>query len=61
MLSFKCEDIGMNCGFEAKAESKEEMMKIVSEHAASVHNIQTVSPELAQQIDKAIKVEAVTI
>ena len=55
--SFKCRDIGMDCPFEASAPTKEELMKKISEHAASVHNIKTVSPELKEKIDKAIKEE----
>ncbi|MCW4010111.1 MAG: DUF1059 domain-containing protein [Candidatus Bathyarchaeota archaeon] len=60
MPSFKCADIGMKCGFETSAATEEELMKKITAHAASVHNIQTVSPELAQKIKNAIKVEPMT-
>jgi predicted small metal-binding protein len=45
----------MSCGFEATASTKDELMKKIAEHAASVHNIKTISPDLKMKIDKAIK------
>ncbi len=55
MPSFKCADIGMACNFEAKAKTKDELMKKISEHASAVHNIKSVPPDLAGKIQKAIK------
>ncbi|MEM0346902.1 MAG: DUF1059 domain-containing protein, partial [Thermoplasmatales archaeon] len=37
--SFKCADIGMNCGFETKASTKEELMPLIAEHAKTAHNM----------------------
>jgi predicted small metal-binding protein len=47
----------MTCGFETSAPTKEELMQKISAHAASVHNIKTVSPELNEKIQKAIREE----
>jgi predicted small metal-binding protein len=53
--TFKCADIGMNCGFETKASSKEELMPLIVNHAKTAHNITEISPELADKVNKAIK------
>ena len=37
--SFKCKDIGMECGFETKAKTKEDLTPKIVEHAKSAHNI----------------------
>ncbi len=50
----------MTCGFEASADTQDELMKKIVAHAASAHNIQTVDPELEAKIKKAIKVEPMT-
>ena len=56
MPSFKCKDIGMQCPFEAKANTKEELMKQITEHAAKVHNMPQPWPaDMADKINKAIK------
>jgi predicted small metal-binding protein len=56
MASFKCKDIGMNCGFEIKnASSKDEVMKLVAVHAKETHKMDTVSPDLSGKIMTKIK------
>jgi predicted small metal-binding protein len=50
----------MKCGFEASAPTKEELMKQISIHAASVHDIKTISPELKEKIQNAIREEPAT-
>ncbi len=52
---FKCKDIGMECGFEASAWTEGGLMKKISVHAAEVHNIKEISPDLMDKIKKAIK------
>lgn len=53
--SFKCADIGMSCSFEATANTQEKLLKKITKHASKVHNITTISPDLTDQIMKAIK------
>jgi predicted small metal-binding protein len=53
--SFKCKDIGLDCPFEATAATEDELMKKISAHAASVHNMKTVPPDMMAKIKKAIK------
>jgi predicted small metal-binding protein len=55
MPSFKCKDIGLKCGFEAKAKTQDELMSKIATHAASAHNMTTVPPETMAKIKKAIK------
>jgi len=53
--SFKCSDAGMDCGFEAKGESEQELMGQVAQHAKEAHGIEQVSPELAATVRGKIK------
>jgi len=55
MPSFKCADIGMSCGFEATEDTREKLLKRIAKHTSKVHNITTISPDLMDQITKAIK------
>ncbi len=52
---FKCADIGMNCGFSTDAGTKEELMPKIVEHAKTAHNINEITPELSEKVNKAIK------
>lgn len=54
MPSFKCRDVGLHCRFEAKAETEEELMEKIKEHARRAHNWE-VSPEVVETVKKAIK------
>ena len=54
-LSFKCADVGMKCGFEAKADNKEQLMKSIATHAKEAHNITTIAPDLMMKVNAAIK------
>jgi predicted small metal-binding protein len=55
MPSFKCKDIGMDCPFETTAKTNEELMQKIATHAASVHGIKDVPPDLMVKIKGAIK------
>ncbi len=45
----------MQCGFEATAKTDEELMKKIADHAAAVHNMKTVPPDVMTKIKNAIK------
>ncbi len=53
--SFKCSDIGMNCGFETKASTKEELMPLIADHAKKAHSMNEIPPDVKDKVDKAIK------
>ncbi|MFQ6000626.1 MAG: DUF1059 domain-containing protein [Anaerolineae bacterium] len=53
----RCSDVGFDCGFEVRANTEEELMKKVAEHAAEVHDIKEVSEEVAAKVKAAIRDE----
>ena len=55
MPSIACKDVGVDCGFEATAETEDELMKKVAEHAAEVHGMKTIPPEVLEKVKGAIK------
>jgi len=55
MPSFKCKDIGMDCDFEATAETEDELMKKIAEHAAEKHGMQTIPPDMLDKVKAVIK------
>jgi predicted small metal-binding protein len=54
---FACRDIGMNCGFEAKANTEAELMTKITAHAKSAHNMSSVDANTMRAIKAAIKTE----
>lgn len=54
---FACRDIGMNCGFEAKANTETELMPKIAAHAKSAHNMSTIDASTMRSIKAAIKTE----
>lgn len=55
MPSFKCVDIGMQCPFEVKTQTEEELMKMIAAHAATSHQMKDVPPDMMVKIKAAIK------
>lgn len=53
--SIKCLDVGVDCAFEARAETEAELMKKIAEHARTKHNITEIPPELVQKVKAAIR------
>ncbi len=51
----RCRDIGMDCDGVIRAETEEELMGKVAEHAKTVHGIAEVSPELAAKVKAATR------
>ena len=55
-MKFKCKDMGMKCDFEIKgAGSKEEVMEEAQVHARRVHNLTSMTPDMQQKMNTAIK------
>ncbi|CAN5890985.1 hypothetical protein BH24GEM1_BH24GEM1_13270 [soil metagenome] len=50
----RCRDLGMNCEFEAKGDTEEDVLRQASAHARSAHQITEMSPELAAKVRAAI-------
>jgi predicted small metal-binding protein len=51
----RCRDVGMNCDFEARGNTEEEVLQKASAHARSAHQISEMSPELAAKVRAAIR------
>jgi len=51
----RCRDVGVDCDAVIRAETDEELMKKVSEHAKTVHGMSEISPDLASKVKAAIK------
>ncbi len=52
---FACKDIGLSCGFEARADSEDELMGKIAEHARTAHNMQSIDAATMSKIKAAIK------
>lgn len=55
--SLCCRDVGPDCDFVARAETEEEIMGQVVQHAKSAHGIDEVPAELAEKARAAIRDE----
>ena len=53
----RCRDVGMDCDFEVRGSSEEEVMRQAAAHAQRTHGIQEITPELADRVRKAIRTE----
>ena len=54
MKILQCSDLGMNCNFQARGETEQEVMQKAAEHAKSAHKIDEITPDLAAQVKSAI-------
>jgi predicted small metal-binding protein len=55
MASFKCSDIGLECGFAIETASKDELLKHVVNHAKWAHNMDPIPNETLETVKKAVK------
>jgi len=53
----RCRDVGMDCDFEARAETEEEILKKAAEHADAVHNMKEIPDEILAKVRAAIRDE----
>ena len=52
-----CADVVPGCSFQAEAETENELLQKVAEHAAEAHEVKEVSPELLASVKSAIRTE----
>jgi len=57
MKVLRCRDVGVNCDWQARGATVEEIMQQAAVHAKAVHGMTTIPPELAQKVKAAIKDE----
>ena len=53
--SISCADVGSDCGWSATAETEEELMGKVAEHAKIDHKDMEITPEVVAKIKSIIK------
>ena len=53
----RCKDVGMDCDFEARAETEEEILKQAAAHAAATHDMQEIPPDVLAKVRAAIRNE----
>ncbi|HUJ09855.1 MAG TPA: DUF1059 domain-containing protein [Verrucomicrobiae bacterium] len=54
MKEVRCKDAGVDCDFVAQAETEQELMKKVAQHAREKHGMTQVTPEMAAKVKKLI-------
>jgi predicted small metal-binding protein len=52
-----CRDVGFDCDGVVRAETEEEALKKVAEHAKSVHNIEEVTEKVVEKVRKVMRDE----
>jgi len=50
-----CRDAGADCDFMVRAETEEEVLKIVADHACQSHHVCEFSPEMKSKVSSQIK------
>lgn len=50
-----CHDIVAGCGFKAHAESEDELLQKVAQHAREAHGVTEVTPDLLTKVKAAIR------
>jgi len=53
----RCRDVGMDCSFEVRGETEEEILKKAAPHAKEAHQMETIPPEVQQKIRASIRDE----
>ncbi|HSR41615.1 MAG TPA: DUF1059 domain-containing protein [Longimicrobiales bacterium] len=51
----KCADVGPDCDYEAMADTEEELLELVTEHARRAHGIEEITPELRRKVEAAMR------
>ncbi len=51
----RCRDVGLNCDFEVRGDTEEEVLRQATMHARTTHQITEMPPELAAKVRGAIR------
>ena len=54
MKELRCREIGFDCDAVVRAESEEEVMRQVAEHARKVHGLDNITDDTAEKIRSTI-------
>jgi len=55
--ALRCSDVGVDCNFEARAETEEELMKKMQEHAQREHGMTDIPAEMVNKLKEAVRDE----
>jgi predicted small metal-binding protein len=55
--TINCRDVGVDCDFQASAETVDELMEKTAAHAREAHGMNEIPPELAAKVQGAIRDE----
>lgn len=55
-----CRDVGFDCEGVVKAETEEETLRLVAEHAQSAHGLDEVTPDIAAKVKSVMRDEPAT-
>lgn len=53
----RCREVGVDCDFEARGETQDEVMQKCADHARTEHGMQEIPPEMAAKVRAAIHEE----
>lgn len=53
----RCRDVGVDCDYEARGATEQEVIDQCAEHAKEAHGMDNLPPELAQKVHAAIQDE----
>ena len=53
----RCREVGVDCDFEARGETEQEVLDKCAEHGRTAHGMQELSPELVAKVRAAIREE----
>lgn len=52
-----CRDVGFDCDGVVRAETEEEALVMVAEHAKTAHNMEVVSPDVVEKVRQVMRDE----
>ena len=53
--TIRCADMGLDCDFEALAETEEDLLELVADHAARAHDIEEIDAEMREKVKGAMR------
>lgn len=53
--TIRCADVGGDCSFEASADTEEELLEKVAEHARRDHEMKEIDPDMQKKVRAAIR------
>jgi predicted small metal-binding protein len=57
VVSYACRDVGVDCDWSASAETEEDLMGLIAEHAKTAHPDIELTPDLVATVKAAFKYE----